>query len=65
MLEHDRIEVSKGIDGLHECIICYTTVLFYNINFRFLAEVCNECHDLIQKVINFNDVALVTVKGND
>ena len=36
-----------------------------NINISFQPEVCNECHDLIQKAINFNDAALVAVKEND
>ena len=26
---------------------------------------CNGCHDLMQKAMNFNDVAIVSVKGND
>ena len=26
---------------------------------------CNCCHDLMQKAINFNDVAMVSVKGSD
>ena len=23
------------------------------------------CHDVMQKVMNFNDVAIVSIKGND
>ena len=26
---------------------------------------CNGCHDLMQKAMSFNDVAIVSVKGND
>ena len=26
---------------------------------------CNGCHDLMQKAMNFNDVAIVSIKGND
>ena len=26
---------------------------------------CNGCHHLIQKAMNFNDVAIVYIKGND
>ena len=69
MLEYERIEVPKGIHvkktvGLRECIICHHWYLL-KINFKSQSEVCNGCHDLMQKAINFNDVAHVTVKGND
>ena len=26
---------------------------------------CNGCHDLMQKAMNFNDVAIASIKGND
>ena len=26
---------------------------------------CNRCHDLMQKHMSFNDVAIVSIKGND
>ena len=26
---------------------------------------CNGCHDLMQKAMNFNDVAILSIKGND
>ena len=26
---------------------------------------CNGCHDLMQKAMNFNDVAIVSIKEND
>ena len=26
---------------------------------------CNGCHDLIEKAMNFNDVAIVSIKGRD
>ena len=25
---------------------------------------CNGCHDLMQKAMNFNDAAIVSIKGN-
>ena len=69
MLQHDRTKVYEGIDvsktnGSRECIICQYWC-FLDIKFKFQPEVCNGCHDLMQKSISFNDVALVTVKGND
>ena len=26
---------------------------------------CNDCHDLMQNTVNFNNVAIVSVKGSD
>ena len=34
-------------------------------NFKFQPEVCNGCHDLMQKAMSFKDFAIVSVKGND
>ena len=34
------------------------------ITFKYEAYFCNGCHDLIQKAMSFNDVAIVSVKGN-
>ena len=28
-------------------------------------HICNDCHDLMQKTMNFNYIAIVSVKGND
>ena len=61
--------MSEGIDlnktnGLQEYIICHYWY-FLEINFRFQPKVCNVYHDLMQKVMSFNDVAIVSVKGND
>ena len=39
-------------------------VSFFEISFRFQQEVCDGCHDLMQKAISFNHVAIVFVKGN-
>ena len=35
------------------------------MNFKFQPEVCNGSHDLTQKAMGSNDVAIVFVKGND
>ena len=37
----------------------------FEINVKFQPEVCNSCHDLLQKAMSFNDAAIVSVKGND
>ena len=69
MLEYDGIDFSKGVDDnktdcLGECIICHYWY-FLEINFEFQPEVCNGGHDLMQKVMSFNDVAIVSIKRNN
>ena len=32
---------------------------------KYEPYLCNGCHDLMHKAINFNDVAIVSVKGSD
>ena len=33
-------------------------LVFLEINFKFQPEVCNGCHDLTQKSMIFNDIAI-------
>ena len=64
MSEYKRIDVSEGIDfsrikwkqGSRERSICHYCYLL-KVNFRFQAIVCDGCHYLIQKAINF-DIAI-------
>ena len=69
MLEYDRIDISESIDinktsGSKECDICHYWY-FLNKNFSYEPYLCNGCHDLMRKAMNFNDVASVSIKGND
>ena len=34
-------------------------------NFKYEPYLCNGCDDLMQKAMNFNDVAVVSIKGSD
>ena len=66
MLEFDRINISEGIDinktnTSKECDICH----YWYILDNYEPYLCNCCHDLMQKAINFNYVAIVSIKGND
>ena len=66
MLEYERsegIDVNKTTDprGHNICHYWY----FLKINFIFQSKVCNCCHNLMQKVMRFNDIAIVFVKGNN
>ena len=69
MLEYDRIDISEGIDmnktnKSRECDICHYWYLL-DKNFNYEPYLCNGCHDFMQKAKNFNDVAIVSIKGND
>ena len=68
MLEYDRIDISEGTDVnktnlSKECDICHYWY-FKDIGFKYEKYLCNGCHDLMQKAISFNNVAIVYVKRN-
>ena len=68
MLEYDRIDISKGIDInktnlSKECDICHYWY-FKDIGFKYENYLSNDCYDLMQKAIGFNDIAIAYVKGN-
>ena len=69
MLEYDRIDISEAIDfnksnKSKECDICHYWY-FLNKNFKYEPYLCNGCHDLMQKAMNFNDVGVISINGND
>ena len=68
MLEYDRIDISEGIDVnktnlSKECDICHYWY-FKDIGFKYAPYLCNGYHDLMQKAMCFNNVAIVYVKGS-
>ena len=69
MLEYKKIDISEAIHGnksskSKECDICHYWY-FLDKNFEYEPYFCNGCHDLMQKAMNFNDVAVVSIKGSD
>ena len=69
MLKNHKIDFSEGIDinktnGSKECVICQYG-FFLHKKFKYDPYLCNGCYDLMQKAINFNDVAIVSVKGSE
>ena len=67
MLEYHRNDILEGIDinkinALKKCDICHYWY-FKDIGFKYEPYPCNGCHDLMQKAMSFNDVAIVYVKG--
>ena len=66
MLEYKIINISEGIDVnktslSKECDICHYWY-FKNIGFKYETYLINGCHDLMQKAMSFNNVAIVYVK---
>ena len=69
MREYNRIDILEGIhinktNASKECYICHY-YYFFDKGFKYEPCVCNACHDLIQKAMNFNDVTIVSIKEND
>ena len=69
MLEYDRIDVSERTDvkktnASKECHICYYWH-FRDIGFKYEPYICNGCHGLMRKAMNFNHAAIVSIKGSD
>ena len=68
MLEYDIIDISEGIDvnktsASKEWDICYYWY-FKDIGFKYEPYLCNGCHDVMQKAVNFNNAAIFYVKGS-
>ena len=40
-------------------------LVFLDENVNYEKYLCNGCHDLMQKAMSFNDVAIVSIKAND
>ena len=47
-----------------ECDICHYWYFLDKV-FKYEPYLCNGCHDLMQQAINFNNVAIVSVKGSN
>ena len=68
MFQYDRIDISEGINiekinASKEFKICHY-LYFKDIGFKYEPHLCNGCHDLMQKAVSFDDVAIVYVKGS-
>ena len=66
MLEYDRIDVSDGIDVNKTNLSKECNILHYwyfkDIGFQYEPYLCNGYHDLMQKSMSFNNIAIVYVK---
>ena len=65
MLEYERIDISEGIDVnktnlSKECDICHYWY-FKDIGFKYEPYLWNECHNLMQKAMGFNNNAIIYI----
>ena len=69
MLYYDKINVSEGIDfnktsASKERDICHYWY-FLNFSFRFQANLCNRCHDLLMMSMKVSEIVILNIKGSD
>ena len=66
MLEYDKIDTSEETDvnKTNASKLCDISHYWYvkDIDFKYEPYLCNGCHDLMQNVMSFNDVAIVYAK---
>ena len=69
MLEHDRIDISEGIDinktSASKKGDTYHYGYFVSKTFNYEPYLWNGCHDLMQIAMNVNDVAVASVGRSD
>ena len=68
-VRYGRIDVSEGIvvnktNVSNKCDVCHYCYV-KDIGFKYEPNLCNGCHDLMQKAITFNGVTIASVKGSD
>ena len=66
MLEYERIDISDGIDvGMSdiskECMLCHYWY-FLHKTFSYGPYLCDGCYNILQKSINFKNIAIVHIK---
>ena len=66
--EYDRIDISEGIDinernKSKECMLCHYWY-FLDKNFSYGPYLCDGCYNIMQKSIDFKNIAIVYVKGS-
>ena len=69
MLYFDRTNFSEGIDVIKasewkECDICHYWYIL-DKDFKFQANVCNICHDLLMMSMNHSNIAILNINGSD
>ena len=54
------------IKQMHQKSVIFVIIgIFLDTKFNYEPCLCNGCHNLMQKAMNFNDATIVSIKGND
>ena len=66
MLEHGKIDISEGIDDdmsnkSKECMLCHYWY-FLDKNFSYGPYLCDGCYNIMQKSIEFKNIAIAYVR---
>ena len=69
MLQHEKIDVSEGINNnktsaSKECMLCHYWY-FKDIVFKFEPHVCNKCHVELMTAYELKNIAILNVKCVD
>ena len=68
MIEYDRIDISERIDVNKTSLLKVCDIWHYwyfeDIGFKHGSYLCNRCHDLMQKAMSFDNIAIIYVKGS-
>ena len=69
MLQHEKIDVSEGIDvnktnASKECMLCHYWY-FKDVGFKFEPHVSNKCHDLLMTAYELKIIVILNVKRVD
>ena len=51
------------ISQINQKSMIFVIIGSFRQKFNYKPCLCSGCHDLMQKAINFNDVAIVSIKG--
>ena len=67
MLKHNKIDVTDGIDldktnKSRKCMFCH--YWYYLKNFSYGPFTCDGCYNIVEKSIDFKNIAMVYVKNN-
>ena len=66
MLKYDKIDIKEGIDinktnKSKECMFCHYWY-YLNKHFSYGPFTCDDCYNIVQKSIDFKDIAIIYVK---
>ena len=66
MLEYEEIDISEGIDlnktnKSKKCMLCHYWY-FLNKNFSYGPYLCDGCYNIMQKSVDFKNIAIVRIR---